>query len=73
MATKKKEKTTVRKRTWNITLEDFSDGTSAMHRSNDGFLSFELLGLCEMMKADVLKQIVGEIKPDEIKREVIVP
>jgi hypothetical protein len=68
---KSKEKKLVRKRTWSITIEQFNDGSTTMKRTSDGFLGFELLGLIEQMKQDILKQLSGDIKPDIIERKYI--
>lgn len=36
----------------------------------DGFTSFELLGLLETKKQDILAQIRGEIRPDFVREYV---
>ena len=48
----KKEKTVIRKRTWTIEFIEYSDGSAVMHRTNDGFKAFELLGLVEEARED---------------------
>jgi len=42
-----------------------------MHRTNDGFKAFELLGLVEEAREDILMQVKGHIKPHVTKRNVI--
>ena len=61
-------KTNVKK----YTIEEYEeDGQSIMSRCNDGFSGIELLGLCELIQIEILKQLQGEIKPDIINRTVI--
>jgi len=43
-----------------------------MHRKNDGFTALELLGICAMISAELLEQMAGRIRPDIIKREVVI-
>ncbi len=42
-----------------------------MHRVNDGFSPYELLGILEEAQQDILDQIKDKVKPDVIKREVV--
>ena len=42
-----------------------------MKRSNDGFSGYEVIGILEEAKQDVLNQLAGQIKPDIIKREAV--
>lgn len=56
---------------WTIKLTEYSDGSSILERTNDGFRSHELLGLTEQMKQEILKQIQGKMKPTVIKRKII--
>ena len=67
----KTEKEIIRKRTWTVELVEYSDGTSKMNREVNGFLGFELLGLLEDMKSDIIEQLRGRIKPTVIERTVI--
>lgn len=73
---KKKEVKTERKvlstKTYTVKIENFDDGTNAMHRINDGFNPLELLGLTDFISMEIREQISGRIKPDVIKRDVIV-
>jgi len=68
---KTKEKTVyrVKKLTWVHT--EYTDGTSEFHRINDGFYSFELLGLIEQVKLEIIDQLKGAIKPTYVKREIV--
>lgn len=50
---------------WTIKLTEYSDGSSILERTNDGFRSHELLGLTEQMKQEILKQIQGKMKPSD--------
>ena len=67
----KKEKTVIRKRTWTIEFIEYSDGSAVMHRTNGGFKAFELLGLVEEAREDIIQQVRGNIKPHVTKRNVI--
>ena len=42
-----------------------------MIRRNDGFSGYEIIGILEEAKQDVLNQLAGKMKPDIIKREVV--
>jgi len=65
-------KAVVKTKKWTIEHIIFEDGTSGLSRTNDGFNSFELIGLLEISKDDIIKQIKGEIKPDVVNRTLIV-
>ena len=67
----KTEKEIIRKKTWTVELVEYSDGTSKMNREVNGFSGFELLGLIEDMKSDIIEQLRGRIKPTVIERTVI--
>jgi hypothetical protein len=58
------------KKTYTITIETENEKMN-MHRVNDGFNAFELLGLLEIARSEILQQLKGEIKPDFIKRDVV--
>ena len=64
-------KEVVRIKLWKIELIDYADGSTWMKKTNDGFTSLELLGLCNHSSIDIMRQIAGEIKPDIITRTVI--
>jgi hypothetical protein len=69
MATKKTIQTT---KVYTVKSIIYSDGTTTLERTNDGYSSMELLGLLEMSQMDIIEQIKGVIKPDFIERKVIV-
>lgn len=56
---------------YTITLEE--DETYRMKRSCEGFNPIELLGILEFCQLEILQQMAGEITPDVVEREVIVP
>lgn len=61
------------KKTYTFEQTFTEDGKSKLVRTNDGFNPIELLGLLEMAKDDVVKQITGIMpEPDIIERKVIV-
>lgn len=66
-------KTLLVKKTWTVEMNYFTDGSSDMMRTNDGFSSPELLGLMEFVKQEVLDQLRGGIKPTSVKRRVVKP
>jgi hypothetical protein len=43
-----------------------------MNRRNDGFNPLELIGVADFIALEVREQIMGRLKPDTIKREVVV-
>lgn len=57
---------------YTIELRD-DDGKITMHRTNDGFGAFELLGMLEITKHDILDQLEGVSRGevDVVKRTVI--
>ncbi len=67
--TEKKKALKVKK--WTVSLTEFTDGTSKMERTNDGFTPLELMGLSDFIKLEVRNQMLGIIKPDIIERKVI--
>lgn len=54
-------------------VERFIDqnGIVHVHRKNDGFNAIELMGFLEYTQLDIYKQMIGNIKPVSIKREVV--
>jgi len=51
-------------REYSIMVVDYDDGSRSLHRSNNGFLAFELLGLLEYIKDEIMKMIFpNENKP----------
>ena len=61
----------ISKRKWIVEHITYSDGTTAISRKNDGFNSFELMGVLELSKDDIINQIKGIVKPEIVKRKVI--
>lgn len=58
-------------KTHTITLEENEQGQMVMTRKNDGFTAIELIGLFELCQLEIKQMLSGELKPDIIKREVI--
>ena len=54
-----------------ITLEENEEGKMIMTRTNDGFNAIELIGLFELCQLEIKQMLSGELKPDIIKREVV--
>lgn len=54
-----------------ITLEENEEGKMVMTRINDGFNAIELIGLFELCQIEIKQMLSGELKPDIIKREVV--
>lgn len=46
------------------------DGKIKVERTNDGFTAFELLGIIESFRHDILMQIHGEIKPEIVRKHI---
>ena len=65
-------KTVLKRKLWKVECIDFSDGTSQMNRTNDGFNILELKGLVALLDAELHDQFKSLIKPDIIKRETII-
>ena len=63
-------KKVITKRKWIVEHIMYDDGTTQLSRTNDGFNSFELMGLLELSKDDIINQIKGNVKPDVVKRKV---
>ncbi len=53
--------------------EENEDGSAKcrMHSENDGFNQLELLGILEWKRDDVLRQLNGEIKPENVTRHIV--
>lgn len=66
------KKIIVSKKTFSIEVTEFDNGTIGMERKNDGFSAIELLGICQLVSIDIRDQMAGLIKPDFIKRSVII-
>ena len=72
MLIEKQEKKVLVTKTYTVTVQHFEDGTQGMCRKNDGFNPLELIGIADFIALEVREQIMGRLKPDTIKREVIV-
>jgi hypothetical protein len=68
----KKKVKVVRKAVYTIEFLVYSDDTTTINRTAENFSAFELIGILELSKEDIVKQIKGEIKPDIVTRKVIV-
>lgn len=68
---KKETKKVVKKQVWTIELITYSDGSSTFNRTNDGFNTLELLGICNRSVNDINEQAKGVISPTIINRKVI--
>ena len=66
------EKKVLVTKTYTVTVQHFEDWTQNMHRRNDGFNPLELIGVADFIALEVREQIMGRLKPDTIKREVVV-
>jgi len=62
----------VRTQIFTIKCEHQEDGGFIMTRRNDGFNIHELMGVISFTQQEICKQLTEEIKPDVIKREVII-
>lgn len=67
----KPEKVIKSKKSYTIEWIEYADKSTMLHRTNDGFSFFELLGLLEYIKSECQEIYKGTIKPDIIKREVV--
>lgn len=65
------EKKVILTKMYKVTIEYYEDGTNTMIRMNDGFNGLELIGLSELITFEVREQLLGNIRPDIIKREVV--
>lgn len=54
-----------------LEVERNEDGATSMRSTNEGFNPLEILGLLAFKMDDTRRQMIGEIKPDVIKRTVI--
>jgi hypothetical protein len=67
----KNEKQIIKTSKWVVEHITYADGTTKLSRTNDGFNPFELIGLLEISKDDIISQIKGVVKPNIVKRKVI--
>lgn len=68
----KEPKTVTKRKVYNIEVLEFSDGSSEMNRTNDGFNINELMGLSSLISYEMLDTYRGIIKPDIIHRTAII-
>lgn len=59
-------------KTWTVQLTEYDDDSSTLHRTNDGFSVFELIGLTSLLQFELIQQFKGYIEPTIIKRDVII-
>jgi hypothetical protein len=69
---KEVEKTVTFRQIYTIQYTEYSDGSRTLNRTNDGFNALELMGALETAQRDIRQQMLGLIKPDVVKRTVIV-
>lgn len=55
-------------KTYNIKVKETDEVSLNITKTNDGFTPFELLGLIEWLRDDLIKQMGGMIKPDKVLR-----
>jgi hypothetical protein len=65
-----KENKDSKKRVYTMSVED-GEGAMSIKRRNDGFTPYEILGIMEHSKQDILNQIAGSIQPDVVERQVV--
>ena len=54
-------------------LEVFeNDGKLSLKSQNDGFSAMEMYGFLEYKKTDIIRQLTGEVRPDIVKRSLVV-
>ena len=66
------KKKLIKKKIYTVEMLEYSDNSATLKRTNDGFNSFELLGLVVDIKEEILEQIRSNITPDIVERRVIV-
>lgn len=59
-----------KKKSYTINMIE-ENGKTSMNRICDGFNALELLGILELAREEIIKQMRCEIKPDIIKRTFI--
>ncbi|MGF7230354.1 hypothetical protein [Arachidicoccus sp.] len=70
-STKQPENKIISKKTWLVEVSFFDDGSNGLKRTNDGFTSWELMGLLEITKKDLFDQLEKRVTPDYIERKVV--
>lgn len=59
-------------KTYTIVVTEYTDGTTNLRRTNDGFYPLELLGLCQLTSLDIMEQLKGCVTPNTIERRFVV-
>jgi len=54
-----------------VVMDKDEQGRNVLRRTNDGFSPIELLGLCSLLQFEIVEQMRGAMRPDEVKREVV--
>ena len=70
LLSKEREKETTRIQKYTIQISHYADGTSQMHRENNGFSVIELMGILEIVKENLLevfKDAITEVNEVSIK------
>lgn len=69
-------KKVVKKQKYTITIEEYEDGSSGMHRKTQGLWGFELLGVLDFISKDIVSIIrdgqtepTGSIEQKSIKTQ----
>ena len=47
------------------------DPGGMMHTTNDGFTGMEIIGILTWKIHDIERQMIGEVRPDVVERELI--
>ena len=58
---------------WTVEMIRYESGETVMERTNDGFTIWELMGIVELVKDDLIKQHARAVKQDEVKRIYVKP
>lgn len=65
------EKKVLNTKIYTVSVQSFEDGTQIMNSKNDGFSPLELIGVADFIAMEVREQIMGKLKYDIVKREVL--
>jgi len=63
----------VEEKRWSIRGIRHADGSTFHRRDNSGFTIYELLGIVEHIRVDLLDQVTGRMKPDITVRTAVKP
>lgn len=66
LLSKEREKETTRIQKYTIQISHYADGTSQMHRENNGFSVIELMGILEIVKGNLLEVSAENLFKDAI-------